>query len=162
MSEPTFPIGVEAFQAHLEYRDFMAGDTLNPCPVVTVKTAPLDHPGGATGYRIEYGGRALAYLTDNEKRDGGFSPSLMALASGADLAIYDCTYTDEEIGSKTGWGHSTWRDGLNLAKAADVKTFCIFHHAPEHDDDFMDRIARDAQAVRPGTIVAAEGNVIEL
>jgi phosphoribosyl 1,2-cyclic phosphodiesterase len=162
MSEPTFPIGIEAFQARVEYRDFAAGDTLTPCPGVTLKTAPLDHPGGATGYRIDFAGRSLAYLTDNEKRDGDFSPALVALARGVDLAIYDCTFTDDEIAQKTGWGHSTWRDGLRLADAAGVKTFCMFHHAPEHDDDFMDGIAREAQAVRPGTIVAAEGSVIEL
>lgn len=162
MGQPTFPIGVEAFQARIEYRDFAAGDTLNPCPGVTLRTAPLDHRGGATGYRIDYAGRSVAYLTDNEKQGGDFSPALVALARGADLAIYDCTFTDEEIAQKTGWGHSTWRDGLRLADAAGVKTFCMFHHAPEHDDDFMDRIAREAQAARPGTIVAAEGNVIEL
>lgn len=162
MSEPTFPIGVEAFNARIEYRDFKAGDTLTPCPGVTIKTAPLDHPGGATGYRIDYAGRSLAYLTDNEKRGNDFSPALLGLARGANLAIYDCTFTDDEIAEKTGWGHSTWRDGLRLADAAGVKTFCMFHHAPEHDDDFMDGIARQAQALRPGTIVAAEGSVIEL
>jgi ribonuclease BN (tRNA processing enzyme) len=43
-----------------------------------------------------------------------------------------------------------------------VKTFCLFHHAPEHDDAFMDRILAEAQAIRPGTIVAIEGKKIEL
>jgi phosphoribosyl 1,2-cyclic phosphodiesterase len=162
MREPIFPIGIEAFQAKIEYRDFAAGDTLTPCPGVRLRTAPLDHPGGATGYRVDYAGRSLAYLTDNEKRGSDFSPTLVALAQGADLAIYDCTFTDEEIAQKAGWGHSTWRDGLRLADIAGVKTFCMFHHAPEHDDDFMDGIAREAQALRPGTIVAAEGSVIDL
>jgi phosphoribosyl 1,2-cyclic phosphodiesterase len=162
MSEPTFPIGIDSFRARIDYRDFSAGDTFSPHAGITIRTAALNHPGGATGYRIEFAGRSVAYLTDNEKAGGGFSPSLIALARGADLAIYDCTYTDEEIGEKAGWGHSTWREGLELADAAGIKTFCIFHHAPEHNDDFMDGIARQARALRPGTITAAEGQVIEL
>ncbi len=162
MSEPTFPIGIDAFRARMDYRDFSAGDTLEPRPGVSIRTVPLDHPGGATGYRLDFAGRSVAYLTDNENRANGFSPALLGLAQGADLAIYDCTFTDDEIGDKAGWGHSTWRDGLRLADTAQIKTFCMFHHAPEHGDDFMDGIAREAEALRPGTIVAAEGRVIEL
>lgn len=161
MGEPIFPIRPDAFKADIDYRDFRAGETLTPAPGLTLRTAPLDHPGGATGYRLEFGGRALAYLTDNESRKE-FDPGLIALARNADLAIYDCTYTDDEIVSKEGWGHSAWRDGLRLADAASVKTFCLFHHAPEHDDDCMDRIAAEAGKIRPGTITAMEGRTLAL
>jgi phosphoribosyl 1,2-cyclic phosphodiesterase len=161
MSEPIFPIGLDTFKADVEYRDFKAGETLTPAPGITLRTAPLDHPGGATGYRLDFAGRSLAYLTDNEARKD-IDTALIALAKAADLAIYDCTYTDDEIVSKKGWGHSAWRDGLRLADAAGVKTFCLFHHAPEHDDAFMDEIAAEARKIRPGTIAAIEGQVIEL
>jgi phosphoribosyl 1,2-cyclic phosphodiesterase len=161
MSQPIFPIPPDIFQAVIDYKDFRAGDTLTPAPGMLLRTAPLAHPGGATGYRLDFAGRSLAYLTDNEIH-GPLDPGLIALAKDADLAIYDCTYTDAEIVSKKGWGHSTWRDGLRLADAAGVKTFCLFHHAPEHDDTFMDGIAAEAREIRPGTIVAIEGQVIEL
>lgn len=162
MSHPLFPIEVEVFQAAIDYRDFRAGETIEIGGGIRVRTAPLDHPGGATGYRIDFAGRSLAYLTDNEIRPGGPASELVALARGADLAIYDCAYTDEEIGAKADWGHSSWRQGLALADAADVRTFCLFHHAPEHDDAFMTAVAAQAQAVRPGTRTAIEGDVIEL
>ncbi len=162
MSHPLFPIDTDAFAAKIAYRDFHAGETLKPAEGIAIKTAPLVHPDGATGYRLEFDGRALAYLTDNEGRPGTFDPGLLALARGADLAIYDCTFTEDEIASKSGWGHSTWRDGLRLADEAGVKTFCMFHHAPEHDDAFMDAIAAKAEAARPGTIVATEGAIIRL
>lgn len=162
MSHPLFPIEVEVFQAAIEYRDFRAGETIEIGSGIRVRTAPLDHPGGATGYRIDFAGRSLAYLTDNEIRPGGPAPELVALARGVDLAIYDCAYTDEEIGAKADWGHSSWRQGLALADAADVRTFCLFHHAPEHDDAFMTAVAAQAQAARPGTRTAIEGDVIEL
>ncbi len=162
MSHPLFPIEVETFKAKLEYRDFHAGETLQPAPGVTLRTAPLDHPDGATGYRLEYDGRVIAYLTDTEGRPGAPNPRIVELARGADLVIYDCTYTEEEIASKAGWGHSTWQHGVRLADAAKAKTFCLFHHNPDHDDAFMDRLGAQAAAARPGTIVATEGAVIEL
>ena len=57
MSFPFFPLQVDALHAKLEFHDFRAGDVINPRPGVTLRTAPLNHPGGAIGYRIEYGGQ---------------------------------------------------------------------------------------------------------
>jgi len=47
-----------------------------------------------------------------------------------------------------------------LADLAGVKTFVLFHHDPSHDDSFMDAIAREAEAQRPGTLVAKEGMIL--
>ena len=76
--------------------------------------------------------------------------------------ILDTTYTDEELPSHVGWGHSSWQQGIRLANAADAGRLCLFHHDPDHDDTFMDEIAAAADAARPGTIVASEGLHIEL
>ncbi len=74
--------------------------------------------------------------------------------------IYDSTYTDAEYPTYRGWGHSTWQAGVRLANAAKVKQLVIFHHDPSHDDAFMDKVAADAAALRPGTVVAREGLVL--
>jgi phosphoribosyl 1,2-cyclic phosphodiesterase len=49
---------------------------------------------------------------------------------------------------------------VRLAEAASVKKLVNFHHDPSHDDAFMDGVAREAAAARPGTVVAAEGLVL--
>ena len=49
---------------------------------------------------------------------------------------------------------------MRLATAAGAKTYVIFHHDPSHTDDIMDRIQAEAEAMRPGTIVAREGLVL--
>jgi phosphoribosyl 1,2-cyclic phosphodiesterase len=162
MSEPLFPIGIDMFKADIAYRDFRAGESIAPGDGVTIRTVALNHPGGATGYRIDYEGRSVAYLTDNEGRREDRDEALIAAARGADLVIYDTAYTEDEIEAKKGWGHSTWQDGMRLAEAAGVKTFCLFHHAPEHDDAAMDTLLAEARAARPGTIAAIEGEVIRL
>lgn len=162
MSFPFFPLQVDALHAELEFHDFRPGDVLTPRPGITLRTALLNHPGGAVGYRIECSGRSVAYLTDVEIGDGPIDPALLALAKGAALVIVDTSYTDQELKSRVGWGHSTWRQGLRLADAAGAGRLCLFHHDPDHSDAFMDRVAGCVAAERPGTIVASEGMQIDL
>jgi phosphoribosyl 1,2-cyclic phosphodiesterase len=162
MSEPLFPIGFESFKAAVELHDFCVGDVLTPAPGVTVRTAALNHPGGATGYRIEYGASSLAYITDTEHRPGELDRNVLSLAAGVDLMIYDSTYTDEAWPAHVGWGHSSWQQGVRLAGRAKVKTLALFHHNPEHNDAVLDRLAEQAHAQFPGTIVAAEGMRLRL
>ncbi len=162
MSHPLFPIEIHMFKSEVEFRDFRAGDSFTPRPGIAVRTAPLNHPGGATGYRIDYGGRSVAYLTDTELGSGPVDPALLSLAKGASLVIIDSTYTDEELSSHVGWGHASWQQCVKLAAAAGAEKLCLFHHDPAHDDTFMDKVAAAAGAARPGTIVASEGLRIDL
>ena len=122
-----------------------------------MSTVPLNHPNGATGYRLDYRNNTICYVTDTEHQQGILDINLVRFIEGADLFIYDSTYTDQEYAHFKGFGHSTWQEGVKLAEAANVKKLVIFHHDPEHDDKFMDRVAREAENVRPGTVVAREG-----
>jgi len=141
----------------MTFRDFDFGDTLTPRPGVAVRTAELNHPNGATGYRVEHGGKSICYVTDTEHKKDALDQNILELIEGADIFIYDATYTDDEYPNYEGWGHSTWQEGMRLAEAAGVKTYVIFHHDPGHDDAFMDAVAKAAEAARPGTVVACEG-----
>lgn len=160
MIAPLFPIPLSIFEAEIVFTDFIAGEAIRPQPGIEIRTAPLNHPNGATGYRVEYRGRAVAYITDTEHRPGKHDGNVLRLIAGADLMIYDATYTDAEYPAHRKWGHSTWQEGVRLAGAAGVKTLVIFHHDPGHDDAFMDQVAAAAAAARPGTIVAQEGLVL--
>ena len=162
MSSPLFPIQIEIFKAAIEFHDFKSGDVLRPHENVVLRTAPLDHPDGSNGYRLEHGGRTFALVSDTEGFPGKCDNDLLSLADHADLAVYDATYTEDEIVSRIGWGHSTWLRGIRLAEKANVKHLCLFHHDPSHDDDFMDTLAAEANDVRPGTVTAREGQIIDL
>lgn len=162
MTNPFFPVGLEGFKARIDFHDFAPGNTLRPLAGVTMRTARLNHPGGSTGYRLEFGNSAIAYITDTEHRPGVLDPNVLALARDADLMIYDGNYTDDEFLKYVGWGHSTWQQGVRLANAAGVRTLAIFHHDPKHHDKFLDVVSAEAEASRPGTIVAAEGLTLRL
>ncbi len=162
MMQPTFPVPLEAMQARLSFEDFSAGDTFKIGPDITIKTTSLNHPNGATGYRIEHAGKSLCYVTDTEHIPGKPDQNVLGLIEGADLVIYDSTYVEDEFPSKVGWGHSTWQEAVALCTSADVKQLSIFHHDPEHDDDFMDRVAEEAREKWSGASVAKEGQIFEL
>lgn len=151
MQAPIYPVTLDIFRARVAFEEFRSGDTLS-CGPVTMRTAPLNHPNGATGYRIEHGGKSICYITDTEHRAGERDGTIVELCRGADVMIYDSSYTDEEYERYRGWGHSTWQEGVRIADAAGVGTLAIFHHDPSHDDAFMDDVARKAAVLRPGTV----------
>jgi phosphoribosyl 1,2-cyclic phosphodiesterase len=151
MQAPIYPVTLEVFKAKVSFSEFKAGDSLGCGPVV-MRSAPLNHPNGATGYRIEHGGKSICYITDTEHRPGEIDRTIVELCRGADVMIYDSSYTDEEYPRYRGWGHSTWQEGVRLADVAGVGTLAIFHHDPSHDDAFMDDVAREAAVMRPGIV----------
>lgn len=159
MAEPLFPVPLDVLHASVTFDDFTVGATLDLGDGISVRTAPLVHPNGATGYRIEYGGKSICYVTDTEHVPGVPDQNILGLIAGADLVIYDSTYTDEEFGSYVGWGHSTWQEGVRLCKAAGAAQLAIFHHDPGRDDDALDQIGRQAAAEFSGAFVAREREV---
>jgi phosphoribosyl 1,2-cyclic phosphodiesterase len=157
MADPLFPVPVDIFGADVSYHDFRAGDTLTPADGVTLRTAMLNHPQNATGYRVEFGGKSICYVTDTEHFEDGPDRNILGLIEGADIVIYDSMFTDAEYPDYKEWGHSTWEEGVRLCDAANVGTFVIFHHLPERTDAELDVIAGAADALRPGSLVAREG-----
>jgi phosphoribosyl 1,2-cyclic phosphodiesterase len=164
MDQPLFPVTVDLMAADMIWTDFEAGETLKISDEITLQTTPLNHPEGATGYRVNYRGRSICYITDTEHVPGQPDQNILGLIKDADLVIYDSTYTDEEFPTYVGWGHSTWQEGVRLCNAANVKTLVVFHHDPSHNDAFMDSISRQLQQLRPngGGIVAQEGMTLSL
>lgn len=160
MSEPLFPVPFEVLKAEIDFVDFAAGDTLDLGDDIIVRTAPLNHPNGATGYRVEYDGKSICYVTDTEHVPGHPDRNILGLIEGADIVIYDSTYTDEEFADYVGWGHSTWQEGVRLAEAANVGRLVIFHHDPGRDDDALDAIGAEARAKFAGALVAREGETL--
>lgn len=162
MANPMFPVPLDALQAKLVFHDFTAGETLSFGPDVKVRTAALNHPNGATAYRIEHAGASVCYVTDTEHVPGEPDERILALIEGADLVIYDSTYTDDEFPAKVGWGHSTWQEGVRLCRAANVRRLAIFHHDPDHDDEFMEHLEDEARRMWEGALVARDNMELTL
>lgn len=152
MKPPYYPVET---QAQMGYQKIHAagariGDVL-------VRPFALNHPNGATGYRIESAGRAIVYASDHEHGDAAADSVLREYAHGADVLIYDAQYTPEEYVHHRGWGHSTWRQGTLLARDAGVKQLILFHHDPLRSDWDLAQVVLDAQQEFENTSGAREG-----
>jgi phosphoribosyl 1,2-cyclic phosphodiesterase len=165
MLHPNFPVPLQIMQADLKFYEIEVEEKLKIGEVV-LETAKLNHPGEAIGYRVSWQGRSAAYVTDTEHFPDRLDENVLKLAQNADVMIIDAAYTDEEYnsptGSKVGWGHSTWQEAVKIAKEANVKQLVVFHHDPLHNDDFLDHISEQAALTFPNTILAREGQAIEL
>lgn len=162
MRQPYFPVGPDVFSADVTYNDVKAGDSFSLSESIKLRTAPLNHPGGATGYRVDFDGRSFACITDTEHVPGKFDEHVLALIDGVDLFIYDSSLTDEELPEFTGYGHSTYEEGMRLCKEANAAAFLAFHHMPFRVDKELDRIEKKIRNGNPNSGVAREGVTIKL
>ncbi|MGA1803196.1 MBL fold metallo-hydrolase [Rhizobium sp. HT1-10] len=160
MRPPWFPVEPDICRATLGFRDFTPGDVLEPHPGIIIHTVMLNHPGGAVGYRIEWAGRIIALVYDTEHRDGLVNQAALDLMQGADLVVYDTTYTEVEMPKYRGFGHSTWQEGVKLAKLAGVKRLALFHHSPSRTDEELDKMQALARESLPDAFAAFDGQTI--
>ncbi|MEP0857041.1 MBL fold metallo-hydrolase [Trichocoleus sp. DQ-U1] len=159
------PVPLQGMEADLKFYELICGDTFQ-VDDITIETGPLNHPNGAMGYRVTWQGHTVFYCTDTEHLPDRPDENVLHLAREADVLIYDAMYTDEEYNNpkspKVGWGHSTWQEGVKVAQAAGVKRLAIFHHEPNHSDDFLDQIETQVQEVSPGSFLAREGLIVQV
>lgn len=158
---PFFPVPLHRMSAQFSFHDFSAGDAWSLSDKLRISTVPLVHPDGATGYRIDYDGRSICYITDTEHPDEGLDQNIIALIRDADIVIYDATYNDDDYPAHLGWGHSTWEVGLSLCEQANAAVLVVFHHAPGRTDTELTELDRVLGERRPGSVVAREGMVLE-
>ena len=157
MRAPFLPITPKVFSAAVDYRSFQPGDVLTPQPGIRISTARLRHPNGAVGYRVEHRGRVAAYVTDTEHEPGETDEAVLALFDGADIVFYDTTYTDAEMAKHRGYGHSSWQEGVRLARRAGARQLVLFHHSHYRDDADLARIEAEARAIFPDVVTGRTG-----
>lgn len=159
-SPPFFPVTLEQLPTAFRHVGFRAGETLVFDGGIEIATCPLRHPGGATGYRFDHKGRRVCYVSDIEHLDGGPEENVVRFCDGADLVIYDAMFTDDEFDRCRGWGHSTWRAGVELCRAAGAHALAAFHHHKRRDDRAMARLERELARALPGSFAAREGQIV--
>jgi len=154
--EEFFPVPVSALGAKVSYHTFPWGGVLelhqeNRFPSRTIiRAQALPHPGGAFGYRLEAGDRALVYAADGDY--SGLTSSQLddycQFFQDADLLILDAQYSFREALTHRDWGHGSGILAVNLAARASVKKLALFHHSPDYSDQMLYDLAEEAQAYK--------------
>ena len=156
MGSPYFPVEMSAMGARRHF--FELGEAPVNIKGAVISSAPLSHPQGCVGYRIEADGGVFVLATDTEPGSPFNDRAVRTLAQDADLLLYDSQYTPEQLeGEKKGWGHSSWQEGVQIAQQQRVKRLVLFHHDPDSDDAFVDTLVARARKEFANTMGAAEG-----
>jgi phosphoribosyl 1,2-cyclic phosphodiesterase len=150
-SPPLFPIRLSDVPCSLSFHDVPGGEwQVGPARLLA---EPVIHPGPTLGFRVDGGGRTLAYIPDHEPflggEDGGRASDWLsgyAVAAEVDVLVHDAQYTAEEYASRVGWGHSSVDQTVRYARAAGARRLVLFHHDPLRSDDELAAL-RDRAAV---------------
>ena len=162
MALPYFPVDFSAMNAQRKFREVDGGESFK-IGENKITTAWLNHPQGCLGFRIETPAGVVVYATDNEPGVPALDKNLRELASGADIFINDAQYTpDQLVSDRKGWGHSSWSEGVKVAREANVKTLVLFHHDPDSTDRMVDQLLGNAREQFDSVYAASEGMVIAL
>jgi phosphoribosyl 1,2-cyclic phosphodiesterase len=162
MASPYFPVDLGMMRAKRDFCNIENG-CLDMEDGIHITTQWLNHPQGCLGFRVETKDGVLVYATDNEPGDVEFDKGVRKLAEGADLLIYDAQYLPEEYEARRrGWGHSHWREAVDIAMESGTKELILYHHDPDHTDAIVDKVVADARNYYPSVRAAAEGMVIQL
>jgi phosphoribosyl 1,2-cyclic phosphodiesterase len=161
MAKPYFPIDFGQVAAKRDFQQIETGAAIK-VGGLTIRPFPLNHPQGASGYRIECNGVVIVYATDFEHGVGESDAILYEYAQNANILICDAQYTPAEYETHRGWGHSTWQNAVLLAHEARAEHLMLFHHDPSHDDQAMMQISQNARMQFENTTGAWEGFVAAL
>jgi phosphoribosyl 1,2-cyclic phosphodiesterase len=169
---PLFPIELAMLPGTMTFEDVADDDFVidgGSAGDIKVISRVIPHIGRTLGFRVEWNGYSVAYLSDHQMpHDGSFAATDGAreLCRNVDLLIHDAQYTPDEFASKHDWGHCTIDFAIWLAAESNARRLALFHHDPSHHDDRLDELFTIAVAdgARCGVDVfgAAEGLTVAI
>jgi phosphoribosyl 1,2-cyclic phosphodiesterase len=168
MRPPYFPVRASDLRGEIVFHDLAEADLAVGNAKVRVR--PVPHVGETNGYRIDWAGVSVAYISDHQApmdRSEQVSDAVLELSDGVDLLIHDAQYTPEEWEEKAHWGHCSVDFAVKVARESGARRLALFHHDPAHGDDFVDGLLEHAKRVSQGcgiedVLAAAEGMSFDL
>lgn len=159
---PFFPVSVADLAGEICFHDVDEDDLAIGDAKVRVRRVP--HVGTTLGYRVEWHGRSVAYVSDHQQPLEGddVDEGVLELCDGVDLLVHDAQYTPDELAKKPDWGHCTVDYAVEVARRSGARRLALFHHDPSHGDEMVDGLLAHARAVgeRAGleeVLAASEG-----
>jgi phosphoribosyl 1,2-cyclic phosphodiesterase len=169
---PLFPVDLAVLPGTIDFQELIDDDFVidgGPAGDIKIMSRAIPHIGRTLGYRIEWNGASVAYLSDHQMPlDGTFSAAegALELCRDVDLLIHDAQYTDAEFAAKRDWGHCTMGYAVWMAAEANARQLALFHHDPSHQDEQLDELvaaAATSDAARDVRVFGArEGTTITL
>jgi len=155
-SPPYFPISLVDVADRFKFTTI---DEINSELAYDLKmeTLHLNHPGGSIAYKISSPEASIVCLCDNEYQEEQFV-ELKNFVSGSDLVLWDGMFTEFELQSKKGWGHSSIEQAIDFFDNTNAKHLLISHHDPSRTDRQLHELN---SILKEGISFAREGLLME-
>ncbi len=162
LAYPHFPVRRDELAANIEYATLKDHQVID-LGFATASTLLMNHPAMNFGIKLKYKGKVFFFTGDHEPFGNIYEPGdagyeeydnivcerrqgLVDFLADVDVLVADSQYTDQEYETKKGWGHSTFRQNLELAMEAGVKRLYLTHHETTRTDVELDAIWDGLQA----------------
>ena len=155
-----FPFQLENMWANISFQNYDTNEILGEKGVV-VNTIDVSHPGGCIGVRFQLKKKSVVFFTDTEHLNG-IDENVVRLSMDADVLIHEAQYTDEELKTHRGWGHSSYSQAIEVAERCNAKKLIVTHHDPDHDDSFLEKMEKKCQGRFKELVFARDGFELKL
>lgn len=158
--KPFWPAPFRAQQRHLVLPE-TSDETPFQFGPFTVRWCAVHHANGCHAYRVDEraSGASMVFATDLEwgASDAAERADLLRLCSEpcpADVLIME---GHDDTKGLTGWGHSTWQEAVDVARAARVGQLIVTHLSPADDDNALARREERLRALMPNACLGKQG-----
>ena len=112
--------------------------------VFTVTPFLASHPDATISFHATDGKKNFVHLLDSEYDSASHQDyaSHKRYFEDADLVVFDACYLPDDYPKYTGWGHSTVRHGVEIAKRWGVRLMMFSHFAQHYSDDELRSLSR--------------------
>ncbi len=119
---------------------------------VRVRTAPLKHPGGSLGIRLDHGEKSIGYITDTVK----LSAAELSLFDKVNVLLHEAYFdaAQQEFAALT--GHATSAEAAEVAKQLQAEELWLIHQDPRASEATAQKMLAEAKAIFPATQLATD------
>jgi ribonuclease Z len=149
-AEPIFPVAPPFRFAPLAESCALPGGGI-------LRSFALAHPGGSLGFRLEWPGHSMAYITDTTADVGA---KYVQKIRGVDLLVHEAYFAEDLNDLPANTGHSSLSRAVEVAAAANVGRLVIAHIDPQIEDDGVFDLA-SARKVFAHTEIGTDGMELE-
>ena len=112
--------------------------------IFTITPFIASHPDATISFHVTDGEKNFVHLLDSEYDSESHQDfaSHRVFFENADLVVFDACYMPDDYPKFTGWGHSTVRQGVEIANRWGVKLMMFSHFAQHYSDDELRSLTR--------------------
>ena len=155
--DPTvWPVSFKMLNAKIEFIN-LKSEFIEVGDSITIDHTRHAHPNGATSFKISKDNFSIVYTTDCEHTNNNLNKNVLEIAKDSDILIHDSHFTVEDLQKHIGWGHSSWKNAVDVAKQSNIKKLVLFHYKPEYSDKKVAQMELNAQNDFKNTIAAKQG-----